>query len=283
MGANPLPIVILSAHVSKGSERAAEALAAGALDIVAKENLRLDLRDDVWAQAMRSRLRRLSKHRGSSRPSPLPSRLRRAEADRALAHVARGRIGVGASTGGPPALEAMLSPSCAPTYSDACCVVVQHMARGIHRRAAREWLDQKLRDRRYASPARASRAGPGRIGSRPTTRTCVLERVDAVRPGSRHALGAPAVVGRACCGASHESPVRHGGRASFSPVWARTERAGRAAIQRAGGLDDRPGRGNVGDLRDAAGCRGIRCRDRVAAPRHRSAFRRRSARSGSRR
>ena len=42
MADSPLPIVVLSAHVAKGSEQAAAALAAGALDVVAKDTLRLD-------------------------------------------------------------------------------------------------------------------------------------------------------------------------------------------------------------------------------------------------
>ena len=69
MESQPLPIVVLSAKVARGSERAAEALAAGALEILAKDMLRLDRPDDVWAQAMRSRLRRLSSMRVASPPT----------------------------------------------------------------------------------------------------------------------------------------------------------------------------------------------------------------------
>lgn len=139
MDANPLPIVVLSAHVAKGSERAAEALAAGALDVVSKDSLRLDHIDDVWAQAMRSRLRRLSSIRVSR-----PSFARVAPPRRATAwpaHVARA-VGVGASTGGPPALAAVLGGLRADFSVPV--VVVQHMAPGFTDGLAR-WLDQKLR------------------------------------------------------------------------------------------------------------------------------------------
>ena len=149
MGANPLPIVILSAHVPKGSERAAEALAAGALDIVSKESLRLDRRDDVWAQAMRSRLRRLAGIRVCRQAPVQATAPRRATAP---AHVAR-VIGIGASTGGPPALEAVLA-ELRPDYS-VPVVVVQHMAPGFIDGLAR-WLDHKLR-----VPVRVAREGDG--------------------------------------------------------------------------------------------------------------------------
>jgi two-component system, chemotaxis family, protein-glutamate methylesterase/glutaminase len=139
MSASPLPIAILSAHVAKGSERAAEALAAGALDVVSKDSLRLDRLDDVWAQAMRSRLRRLASIR-VAKPAPVraaPSR----KAAAAPAHVAR-VVGIGASTGGPPALEAVLGALRADYAVPV--VVVQHMAVGFVEGLAR-WLDQKLR------------------------------------------------------------------------------------------------------------------------------------------
>jgi two-component system, chemotaxis family, protein-glutamate methylesterase/glutaminase len=139
MAASPLPIVILSGHVAKGSERAAEALAAGALEALSKDMLRLDQLDDVWARAMRSRLRRLSSMRvgrraakagrpapaGAAKPIPRPVRA----------------IGVGASTGGPPAVEAVLRAL--PPGFPIPVLVVQHMAPGFIEGFA-AWLDKKL-------------------------------------------------------------------------------------------------------------------------------------------
>lgn len=135
---DPLPIVILSGTVARGSEQAAEALAAGALEVLAKDRLRLDRYDDLWAQAMRSRLRRLSSMRVSrpARVATVPRR-RSAEGSGRVAQV----VGVGASTGGPPALETMLA--CLPASFPLPLLVVQHMAPGFIEGFAK-WLDRKL-------------------------------------------------------------------------------------------------------------------------------------------
>ncbi len=141
MGATPLPIVVLSSKVARGSERAVAALAAGALEVLAKDMLRLDSPGDLWAQAMRSRLRRLSSMRVAragitrrQRQAPSP-----AGADLGTRSVRA--IGIGASTGGPPVLEAILSGL--PADFSVPILVVQHMAPGFIEGFAR-WLDQKL-------------------------------------------------------------------------------------------------------------------------------------------
>jgi two-component system chemotaxis response regulator CheB len=136
MAATPLPIVVLSSHVPRGSERAAGALAAGALDVVSKDTLRLDRCDDVWAQAMRSRLRRLSSIRVARGAPVRAARLRRS----APVHVARA-VGIGASTGGPPVLEEVLSGLQADY--EVPVLVVQHIAPGFIDGLVR-WLDGKL-------------------------------------------------------------------------------------------------------------------------------------------
>jgi two-component system, chemotaxis family, protein-glutamate methylesterase/glutaminase len=138
MGDNPLPIVILSGTVAKGSEQAAEALASGALEVLAKDRLRLDHLDDVWAQAMRSRLRRLSSMR-VGRPARMPATVRPGPAENLARPV--GAVGIGASTGGPPVLEAILGGL--PADFPVPLLVVQHMAPGFIEGFAR-WLDRKL-------------------------------------------------------------------------------------------------------------------------------------------
>jgi two-component system chemotaxis response regulator CheB len=134
MADNPLPIVILSGTVAKGSEQAAEALASGALEVLPKDRLRLDHLDDVWARAMRSRLRRLSSMRvgrpATIRPGPAEDLARTAQA-----------VGIGASTGGPPVLEAILGGL--PADFPVPVLVVQHMAPGFIEGFAK-WLDRKL-------------------------------------------------------------------------------------------------------------------------------------------
>jgi two-component system chemotaxis response regulator CheB len=138
MADSPLPIVILSGAVAKGSERAAEALAAGALEILPKDRLRLDVLDDVWAEAMRSRLKRLSSMRigRPPRPSRGPRRKRVESADRVA-----GAVGIGASTGGPPVLEAILSAL--PKDFSVPMLVVQHMAPGFIEGFV-QWLNRRL-------------------------------------------------------------------------------------------------------------------------------------------
>jgi chemotaxis protein histidine kinase CheA/chemotaxis response regulator CheB len=156
MESHPLPIVVLSSKVARGSEQAAEALAAGALEILAKDMLRLDQPDDVWAQAMRSRLRRLSSMRiaklAAARRRPPPAPARPAQRPRAAAV-----IGVGASTGGPPVLQRIFERL--PADFAVPILAVQHMAAGFIEGFV-GWLDQKL-----ALPvqvaAEGDRAGPG--------------------------------------------------------------------------------------------------------------------------
>ena len=139
MRARPTPILVVSAHAGKGSERAAEALAAGALEVLAKDGLRLDRADDVWARAVRSRVRRLASVRLGGRRDPAPSD---AERDPVPAPTRAARvIGVGASAGGPPALVTVFSRI--PVAFQVPIVVVQHIATGfieglIH------WLDQQI-------------------------------------------------------------------------------------------------------------------------------------------
>jgi two-component system chemotaxis response regulator CheB len=157
MGSNPLPIVVLSAKVARGSEQAIAALAAGALEVLAKDMLRLDRPDDLWAQAMRSRLRRLSSMR-VARPA-LARRQKQApsQASAGLGSRSALAIGIGASTGGPPVLEAILGGL--PADFSVPVLVVQHMAPGFIEGFAR-WLDQKL-SMEVRIAAEGDRATPG--------------------------------------------------------------------------------------------------------------------------
>jgi two-component system chemotaxis response regulator CheB len=140
MGSEPLPIVILSATVARGSERSAEALAAGALEVLAKDMLRLDHPDDLWARAMRSRLRRLSSMRVSPRPVKPPVRMTAPDPKAPHLHLARA-IGIGASTGGPPVLQTILADL--PSDFPIPVLVVQHMTPGFIDGFAR-WLNQNV-------------------------------------------------------------------------------------------------------------------------------------------
>jgi len=135
----PVPILVLSEYAGKGSERAAEALAAGALEAAVKSSLRLFEPDDVWATASRSRIKRLAslqlKRRargGRVGAEPPPAR--------ALDGPVRA-IGIGASTGGPPALTKVLSQL--PADFPLPVMVVQHIAPGFSAGLV-SWLDRNV-------------------------------------------------------------------------------------------------------------------------------------------
>jgi two-component system, chemotaxis family, protein-glutamate methylesterase/glutaminase len=139
MSSWPLPIVVLSAHVAgAGRDQAAAALAAGALDAVAKEDL--DLRDPAGpaGAAFRRRVRVLCRARVirhlRARPGLSPSE--RVPGRRASV------IGMCASTGGPQVLARLLQAL--PADYPIPLLIVQHIGAGFAAGLAR-WLDQTVR------------------------------------------------------------------------------------------------------------------------------------------
>jgi two-component system, chemotaxis family, protein-glutamate methylesterase/glutaminase len=120
---NPLPVIIVSSVTQSGSKASVDALAAGAIDVIAKpggpqsvgeiaEKLKRRIRAIRMAPAIRFAPRR---------PQP------RAESAPAIADTlsrADGLVLIGASAGGTQAIEAVLSrlPSCTPPV-----LIVQHM------------------------------------------------------------------------------------------------------------------------------------------------------------
>jgi two-component system chemotaxis response regulator CheB len=146
MRSQPTPVVVLSAYTRRASERAAAALAAGALDALLKTELPLDDPDGPKAVALRRRLARLARayvrqRRPSSRRNPPPG------PDQRRARV----IGICASTGGPQALETVLSGL--PADFPLPVLVVQHMGAGFMEGLVR-WMDQRL-----PLPTRVARDG----------------------------------------------------------------------------------------------------------------------------
>jgi two-component system chemotaxis response regulator CheB len=131
------PILVVSEHAAT-SDRAAEALAAGALEVIPKTALRLGEPDDLWAIALRSRIKRLASVRlrheaGAARPVAPP---RRVAIDRPVRVV-----GIGASTGGPQALAEVLGAL--PADFGVPVLVVQHIAAGFGAGLV-DWLDRQL-------------------------------------------------------------------------------------------------------------------------------------------
>jgi two-component system, chemotaxis family, protein-glutamate methylesterase/glutaminase len=153
MSSAPLPILVLSAQVGHGTDRAAAALAAGAVDALAKDDL--DLRDPAspGGMAFRHRVKVLSRVHVIRHPR---ARLRGGPPD--LVPVRRASvIGVCSSTGGPQILARLLEAL--PADYQVPVLVVQHIAPGFTEGLVR-WLDRSV-----AVPVRIAEegtiAGPG--------------------------------------------------------------------------------------------------------------------------
>jgi two-component system chemotaxis response regulator CheB len=135
MNAQPTPVLIVSSHISGDSELAAAALASGALEAIAKNELSLSDPDDAEAVAFRSRVKLLSGVRVIRHPrGGLNGRPTAPSVPAPRGSV----IGICTSTGGPHALAAVLAGI--PADFAVPILVVQHIAAGFEDGLAR-WLD----------------------------------------------------------------------------------------------------------------------------------------------
>jgi two-component system chemotaxis response regulator CheB len=147
MGTRPLPVAVVSSHVGERSDTAAAALAAGALDAVAKDGLDLLDPASVSAAALRRRLEVLSRASVVRHPrARLRTRSRGTRQHRTVA-----AIGICASTGGPHALTAVLRGL--PAGFRIPVLVVQHIGPGFIEGFA-QWLERTI-----ALPVRLGREG----------------------------------------------------------------------------------------------------------------------------
>ena len=137
MSSRPLPILVLSGQVGPGTNLAAAALAAGALDVLAKDDL--DLLDPAGSAAatLRYRIKVLSRARvirhlsarlGGVPGEPIPGR--RASV-----------IGICASVGGPQVLARLIDAL--PADFPIPILVVQHIAAGFTEGLV-QWLDRAV-------------------------------------------------------------------------------------------------------------------------------------------
>jgi two-component system, chemotaxis family, protein-glutamate methylesterase/glutaminase len=139
MSSRPLPILVLSAHLSFGNDRAVAALAAGALDALAKEDLDLADPGGSAGAAFRHRVKVLSRVPVIRHPRARLARRSRIPGRSDLR--ATSVIGVCASTGGPRVLARLLGGL--PADYPIPLLVVQHIATGFTEGLAR-WLDQSV-------------------------------------------------------------------------------------------------------------------------------------------
>jgi two-component system, chemotaxis family, protein-glutamate methylesterase/glutaminase len=143
----PVPILVLSAQVGHGTSRAAAALAAGAVDALAKDDL--DLLDPAGpgGMAFRHRVKMLSRAHVIRHPR---ARLRSRPASTGPVREAA-VVGVCSSTGGPQILARLLETL--PGDYQVPVLVVQHIAAGFTEGLAR-WLDRTV-----AIPVRIAEEG----------------------------------------------------------------------------------------------------------------------------
>jgi two-component system, chemotaxis family, protein-glutamate methylesterase/glutaminase len=133
MRVHPVPIVVLSAHSGRRSQNASALLAAGALEVIDKAQVRLDQADGPPAVALRHRLKRLGRIRvGSDVHVSAPRQLFEASLQPAAA------IGICSSTGGPRALQTILAGL--PEDFPLPILIAQHMSIGFTDGLVR-WLD----------------------------------------------------------------------------------------------------------------------------------------------
>ncbi len=137
MGVLPIPILVLSGHVERGSQTALHALAAGALDALPKGDFDLGDPDSVAAHALRQRVKLLSGVHVIRHPR---ARLKQRQVSASWTRQAS-VIGICASTGGPQALASVLSR--VPAAFPIPILVVQHIAAGFVEGFAR-WLDSEV-------------------------------------------------------------------------------------------------------------------------------------------
>ena len=138
----PTPVVMVSALTQEGAEETIRALELGAVDVVAKPSGALSLKMDSfgpqlvhavrtaaaarmsWARRLAERVRSRYNPINQAPPRPRPAAVR-SEASQRRASNAEGVVVIGCSTGGPAALDAVLSGL--PAEFPWPVVVAQHM------------------------------------------------------------------------------------------------------------------------------------------------------------
>ncbi|HBL27206.1 MAG TPA: chemotaxis response regulator protein-glutamate methylesterase [Acidobacteria bacterium] len=166
MRRDPLPVVVCSSHATAGSDRAMEALAGGAVDLLPKPRFAVREHFEEHAAEIVETLRTAATARLERRIPALPAPLPRQELPACSGGDAI--VGIGASTGGPQALEQVLGglPAGFPPV-----VVVQHMPRPFTAAFARRLDSHSALDVREAVDGEILQPGMARIA-----------------PGDRHLL-----------------------------------------------------------------------------------------------
>lgn len=148
MAANPVPVVMLSSVTQAGAKATLEALALGAVDFIPKPSgaISLDIekvKDELISKLKAAASAKIQPPKIKAPPfktTPIPPLKKQAVFSQPLDSMSpRSIVAIGASTGGPRALEAVLRQF--PENLPAAVLVVQHMPAGFTRSMA-ERLDQ---------------------------------------------------------------------------------------------------------------------------------------------
>jgi two-component system, chemotaxis family, protein-glutamate methylesterase/glutaminase len=227
MSSRPVPILVLSAYVGHASDETAAALAAGALDVLAKDDL--DLRDPAGAAAaaFRHRIKVLAQARVIRHPLARLVARPGSRVDGRRASV----VGVCASLGGPQLLMFLLKAL--PADYPIPILIVQHIATGFTEGLAR-WLDQ-------SAPIPVGLAGPGMPRAGPGAWLAPDGAHLTLTSTGRLALDGHTVAGRhrpsgdVLLGSIAEATGRTGVAVVLSGIGS-DGAAGAAAVRRCGGL-----------------------------------------------
>jgi two-component system, chemotaxis family, protein-glutamate methylesterase/glutaminase len=133
-----LPVIVVSAHTTQGASATFKALALGAFDFVAKPQDALSSQMDAIATELINKIKVASKTRMPKSQPEIPVG-RRPKKSTIKRQPSRKVIAIGISTGGPNALQYVLSQL--PADFPAAIVVVQHMPEGFTELFARR-LDE---------------------------------------------------------------------------------------------------------------------------------------------
>jgi two-component system chemotaxis response regulator CheB len=137
MHENPMPVLLLSSHTRDGADVTLRGLELGALDFVDKSSVRGNMSLLELSEELRAKVRVLASTRRDRAPgvwvAPPPAAPPRSGARTQV-------VAIGTSTGGPPALQAII-PRLPPGLASAV-LIVQHMPVGFTRSLA-ERLDAR--------------------------------------------------------------------------------------------------------------------------------------------
>jgi len=123
-----LPVIVVSSHSTEGASITLKALSLGAFDFVAKP-VDVTARMPEIASELIAKIKAAAQSRGISVKPPAPAQTRAAKTSPDAKAVATRVVAIGVSTGGPQALQYVLSQL--PADFPASVLVVQHMPEGF--------------------------------------------------------------------------------------------------------------------------------------------------------